>query len=87
MRRDWDYVAMSDYQADMRESTETALAAIEYTSKRAERAEKILAELVLAAGGKIEIYRNYLGDPMRKIELEQSVNEADNTVVFRAWRC
>lgn len=87
MRRDWDYVAMSDYQADMRQSAETALAAIEYTRKRADRAEKLLAELVLAAGGRIEVYRNYLGDPTRKIEIEQAINDANNTVVFRARRC
>lgn len=55
MRRDWDFVSMSDYQADMRESGERAAAVVTAMRQRAEAAERMLAEVVLAAGGYVKV--------------------------------
>lgn len=86
MRRDWDYVAFADYQSDMRESASTAAAAIEHLRRRAENAERALAEVVLAAGGKVSIVARDLHDPRRVIETEVWRNEADDTIEIRARR-
>lgn len=84
MRRDFDFVAMSDYRADMKESAATAEAAIEYVRKRAERAERALGEIVLAAGGKVKVSRRDMHNPRRKIEFTIWVNDADDTITYEA---
>jgi hypothetical protein len=48
MRQGWDYVSMGDYQADMRESAETAVAVIEFIKGREKAALRRVAFLELA---------------------------------------
>jgi hypothetical protein len=47
-RRDWDYVDMSDYQADMRESADSAAAAIAFVKGREREAKLRYSFLELA---------------------------------------
>ena len=84
MRQDLDYVTMPDYQADMKESAERAVAAITHFKKRAERAELMCSLAVLAAGGKVEIPSEWLYDP--KLEIEHLRNDADMTYVIKVRR-
>lgn len=48
MRQDWDFVLMGDYQADMKESAETAAAAIEFLKSRERDALRRAEGLALA---------------------------------------
>lgn len=48
MRQDWDFVSIGDYQADMRESAETAVAVIEFIKGREETALRRVAFLEMA---------------------------------------
>jgi hypothetical protein len=84
MSEDFDYVSMDSYQADMRETARLAGAAIEKLRRRAEQAERLAMELVLAAGGKIVVDLHDLNNPLRKITWIQSRNIADTTIEFRA---
>jgi len=84
MRRNFDYVTFADYESDMKESTDRALAAIAAMKDRAERAEKALAAVVLAAG-EVVVPNEMLIDH-GKIELTTWWNEADNTYSFSAKR-
>ena len=84
MRRDFDYVTMADYQADMRESTDNAVANISYWKKRAEQAELMCCLAVLAAGGKVEIPSEWLLDP--KLEITHMRNDANMSRVIMVRR-
>lgn len=85
MRQNLDYVSMGDYKADMKESTDTALRAIAFMKDRAERAEKLLARVLLAAG-KVTLSDFDLQDD-RPIEMITWRNEADRTLVLEAKLC
>lgn len=85
-RRDWDYVAFPDYQADMKESTDRAVAVISEMRRRAENAERVLAEVVLAAGGRVSIHDHVVHDLRRNVELTIWRNEANRTLEFEARR-
>lgn len=84
VRENFDFVTMDTHAADMRESSEQAAHIIGELRVRADRAERLIAELVLAAGGKISVSPYFLHDPKRKVELTQWRNVADETIVFTA---
>ena len=84
MRQNFDYVTFADYESDMKESTGQALAAIAAMKQRAERAERTLAAVVLAAG-EIIVSDDMLMD-RSKIELTTWRNEVDRTYRFSAKR-
>jgi len=85
MRENFDYVTMDTYSADMAESTQRALSVIESLKRRTEAAENLVAMLVLAAGGKIEIHDYDLYD-QKPIHLETWRNAADMSFIWEASR-
>lgn len=85
MKRDWDYVAMSDYRADMAENTARAAAIVSDMKKRKSDVEQFLIAAVLAAGGKITIHHRDRHDALRAI-LTIERNEADDTTIVTARR-
>lgn len=84
MRKDWDYVELSDYEKDMKESSDTAVRAINFVRERAEKAEKMLALVVLSAG-EVKIDRSLLDNP-GKIELTTRVDHSDMSCRISAAR-
>src|SRR5262245_21619009 len=86
MREDWDYVTMENYSADMAEHTARASGIIAELRRRAETAERALAEVVLAAGGEVTVPDEYLYDRERRVTLEVWRNECKRTVGFHALR-
>jgi hypothetical protein len=85
MRKDWDFVAMPDYLADMRETAEQASGVITEMRRRVVAAERALAEVVLAAGGAVSVpdcQRQRIDAPTLTIWR----NEKDQTIEFRARR-
>lgn len=86
MRRNFDYVGMAYYQADMKETADAAAAIIADLKKRVAQAERALAETVLAAGGKVEIPMYELQRPDSRFEFMQERNYANMTLVFKARR-
>ena len=84
MRENYDYVTMTTYSADMAESTERTVIAISKLRKRVAQAERALAEIVLAAGGAVNVSERNLHDRDRKIELTIWRNDADMSVRFTA---
>ena len=95
MRKDFDYVTMEDYSRDTAELATQAGNALraqrgELEAKERERvrlernAKKIIAELVIAAGGELTIpMPNFYSD---NFELEIWRNEAMNEIRYRAKR-
>lgn len=55
MRQNWDFVSMEDYQSDMLESSETAVAVINMLRKERDQWKLLAAALVLSAGGKVGV--------------------------------
>jgi hypothetical protein len=86
MKRNFDYVAMSDYQADMKETADHAAAAIEYVSQKAKNAERLAIEAIIAAGGRVVIPADRLQDPRATFEMTTWRNVADDTFVFEVKR-
>lgn len=84
MRRDWDFVTMQDYSADMAESAAQAVHIIAQLRQRVQQLERVLAEAVLAAGGEIKVVQRNIHDPTRKIDLVVWCNEADMTLTLCA---
>lgn len=76
MRENFDYVTFANYESDMKESSDQAVRAINFVKDRAERAEKMLALVVLAAGGEVKIFDQDLTS-LRKIELTTWRDDAD----------
>jgi hypothetical protein len=85
MRENFDYVTMLTYSADMAEHTQRAVEIIESLKRRTETAEKLVARLVLAAGGEIEIYDLDL-QSLNPIELTIHRNESDMSFIWKAER-
>ncbi len=83
-RRNWDYVTFADYESDMRASTATTSSALELLRKRSEQAEKMVAYLVLAVGGKISLMPHHMFDP--RVELTISSNPQTGGVDLTARR-
>lgn len=77
-------MTISDYQSDLKESTDRAVGVIAELRRRANGAERLLAEVVLAAGGRLKIHSQALCDPRRNVELTIWRNEADQTIEFTA---
>lgn len=84
-RKDWDYVEFADYEADMRESSEQAVAVITAMKAKTMQLERALMCAILAAGGEIKIYESDLHD-LRPIELTTWRNDEDCTLRFTAKR-
>lgn len=84
MQENGDYVTMDTYSADMAENTKMAVSAIGYWRQRAEQAERMLAECVLAAGGRVRIVENNLHDPRRKVQLTNWINPSDRAIELEA---
>lgn len=83
--QNWDFVTMADYRSDMKEITDRSAAVVSDLRARVERAERALAEVVLASGGRVALHAHVLIDP-RCIELTMHRNDADNTIEFVARR-
>lgn len=81
MRKDWDYVTLDDYRRDMAESSERASSIIAQLRERAEKAEKMLAEAIYAAGGKVTIGDHVLCDPHRRLEIGVMRDECNRTLI------
>ena len=82
MHENWDFVSMKTYSADMAESTDRAVAIITQLRKEVDQAKRTLAEVVLAAGGRVEVSSYNLCDPRRDTELTIWRNDADMTIMF-----
>lgn len=85
MRENFDYVTMDTYSSDMADHTRHAVGIIEVLKRRSEDAEKLIAQLVLAAGGKIKIHDQDLYSPSA-IELTTYRNMADMSFILEAQR-
>ncbi len=85
MRENFDYVTMENYSADMAENTQRAIGIIAGLKRRAEDAERLIAHLVLAAGGKIEIHDQQLYS-LEQVDLTVWRNDADMSRVWQATR-
>lgn len=55
MRRDWDYVAFGDYEKDMDELSQSAAAITSAQADEIRNLKAMIARLVVAAGGRIEV--------------------------------
>lgn len=78
MRRDWDFVTMSDYQADMKESADRAVGIIEQQASEITRLKFVIAALVHSAEKPIKVSLHLLADlePRAIIEEEDPANHA-----------
>lgn len=85
MRRDFDFVTMADYSADMAESANHAVAAIEYVKQKEKDAKRALMAAVLSAGGKLAIHSGALIDA-EFATLTIWRNAADDTIILKAER-
>ena len=85
MRRDFDYVTMSDYATDTRELAAHATNVIAQLKQDIAAREALIWHILRAAGGKIELPESAL-DPhgMPQREIVKWRNEADMTIVFEA---
>lgn len=86
VRENWDFVTFKNYSADMAEATQRSMAIIAGLRKRAEMAERLLAEVVLASGGSVKVREEHLHDPRRMVDLTTWINQADRTIEFTAKR-
>lgn len=84
MRENWDYVTMDAYSADMAELSGTAAAAIEKLTKENTDARRLIAMLVIAAGGKINLPQEWYFDPRRDITTIFETNPVTQEYVIRA---
>lgn len=85
MRQNFDYVTMTDYRADMVESADHAIAAIELVKQKEKDAKRALVAAVLSAGGKLTIHSGALMDA-EFATLTIWRNEADDTIILQAER-
>ncbi len=85
MRRDFDFVTMGDYRADMAESANHAVAAIEFVKQKEKDAKRALVAAVLSAGGRLTIHSGALIDA-ELATLTIWRNEADDTIILKAER-
>lgn len=56
-QRDWDFVSMSDYQSDMKESADSAAGIIKVLKNEADFWRALVEELVASAGGRAKVSR------------------------------
>lgn len=84
MQENYDYVTMDSYSTDMAELSGRAAAIIAGLKKRADEAERIACELIIAAGGKIAIPSHDLLDRQRRLTLTQWYDEANMKHIFVA---
>lgn len=56
MKQDWDFVSLSDYRADMDELAESAAATVAEMRRQRDEARMMLAAVVEAAGGHVEVH-------------------------------
>lgn len=61
-RRDFDFVTMADYAADMRESADHAASIISELNRRVRDRERIIKAAALSAGGTLRISDGDLQD-------------------------
>ncbi len=84
--QNFDFVSMSDYISDTKELVGQATSNIEFWRKKAERAERLAMEAIIASGGSVEIAAVNLQDPSAVYELKTWVNDRDNTYAFNVKR-
>lgn len=90
MRENFDYVTMDAYNADMKESADRAVSAINHVRKRAEHAEWLLDMVLISIGHDVRIDKVLAvklrpGEPL--IEFEQHLDEANDQYVIKArWK-
>lgn len=85
MRKDFDYVDLKDYESDMNELGEQAsnvIAALKQGLDQERRDKnRLIATIVLAAGGRLEIATQHLIDAY-DAEIRQWRDEANNVTVI-----
>ena len=85
-RRDWDWVSFGDYEHDTREITERATYVIGEQRRQIDERERVIAALVLAAGGTITVPARDLGKLFAEHELVKTTNDCDMSVTFAVRR-
>lgn len=86
MRRDWDYVSMSDYAADTKEIAETAAAALLSMRKESDTTKRMAMEAVIAAGGSVTVPAQRLRDTFAEYNTEFWRNDQDDTITIKVQR-
>lgn len=86
-RKDWDFVAIQDYQSDMAESRDQALAVIEALRRERDDLKRALILAAVEAGGRLEINESDLsrfreGDYV----VIQHTNSENRKIVFEVMR-
>ncbi len=86
MKQDHDFVLMPDYQADMAEVTNQAAGVITHLQGQIRERDRMLALLILAAGGEISIPHSLMGraQPGAPLEVETSYNLEKDGLILRA---
>lgn len=85
-RRDWDYVNFADYEHDTKEIVERSAAIIQDVRNRLVQAERLLAEVIIAAGGQVKLPLYELQNTNISYEMTQECDMSNMTLVFRARR-
>jgi hypothetical protein len=83
-QRDFDYVTFADYEADTKELADQASSIITAQKRELDQSKRLIAELIIAAGGEIKIERRNLFAPRRSIEMTTWANCFDDSLTFRA---
>ena len=84
MRENHDYVTMDTYSADMAELSGTASGVIKDLRRQTDEAKRLVAMLIIAAGGKINLPQEWAYDPTRDFTTEIEINPATREYVYRA---
>lgn len=81
-QKDFDFVTIDNYCADMDDLGQTAARAVELLKRKNDQQRLLIAALVKAAGGRIEVYQGDL-QRIHELELIEEYSERDMTHTFR----
>lgn len=85
MKRDWDYVTIDDYQSDMRESSDRAVALVEHMKRERDDARLLLCMVIIAAGGEVNIPWNVRAIRLKDVVWERRVVPQYDALVMCAY--
>lgn len=82
MRQGWDFVSFSDYRSDMDELANSAAATVAEMRRQRDEARMMLAAVVEAAGGHVEVHDAIL-DRIAELRLTQFRDDRSMSITFK----
>ena len=84
MRENFDYVKFDTYSHDMAELSDRAAEIIKGLRKQTDEAKRLIAMLIIAGGGKINVPVEWSYDPTRDFTTEITINPVTREYVYQA---